>query len=344
MGVKGWFRAPRSRWARWTLAAVAALLVIGVVAAIASSSRLPGAGSAGAPPMTRQSAAAAAASSDAGAGPSGQPSAGDTPTAPLSATGAPSPLVAAAQPSCAATDQDRYVYHPDRLRVIATCLRATGTVEAIRSEADGDLHILLALDPPYASLLTAANQGPELGDLVVEPVCVRGVTQADAIAPCAADPDPLTSLPSVGMHVWMEGRYVLDTQHGGWAEFHPLYRWGAFGSSPAPSALGTPAAQPPPSGTALSVQIVTVSSPVSRGSMASLRAATAAGVTCQIRVTYKSGPSSAAGLGPATADASGALGWTWTVGTKTTPGTWPISVSCARGSESATAQTSFVVE
>ena len=103
----------------------------------------------------------------------------------------------------------------------------TGVVEAVRSEADGDYHILVALDGPYVHLLTPANQGEELGDLVVEPVCERTVTQADAVAVCASDPDPLAGpLPSVGMRVWMEGRYVFDLQHGGWAELHPLYRWG----------------------------------------------------------------------------------------------------------------------
>lgn len=145
---------------------------------------------------------------------------------------APPPPTAQVTPTpkpvaCAPTDQDQYVYHPDRLAVQAACIRVTGTIEAVRYEADGDLHILLALDPPYAQLLTPANQGVELGDLVVEPVCVRSVSQADAIAICASDPDPLPGpFPIVGQQVRMEGRYVFDLEHGGWAELHPLYRWG----------------------------------------------------------------------------------------------------------------------
>ena len=119
------------------------------------------------------------------------------------------------------------MYNPSRLDVQAACIRVTGTVEAVRHEADGDLHILLALDPAYTRLLTPANQGEELGDLVVEPVCVRRVTQSDAIRICASDSDPFSGpLPVVGEVVWMEGRYVLDLQHGSWAELHPLYRWG----------------------------------------------------------------------------------------------------------------------
>jgi hypothetical protein len=130
--------------------------------------------------------------------------------------------------ACKPTDQDRYVYNPSRLAVQAACIRVTGTVEAIRHEADGDLHILVALDPAYTYLLRPANQGEELGDLVVEPVCVQSVTQADAIGICASDPDPYPgAFPVVGEAVWIEGRYVFDLEHGGWAELHPLYRWGA---------------------------------------------------------------------------------------------------------------------
>jgi hypothetical protein len=129
--------------------------------------------------------------------------------------------------ACRPTDQDRYVYNPYRLDVQAPCIRVTGIVQAVRREADGDFHILLALDAKYRYLLRPANQGEELGDLVVEPVCVRTVTQLDAEAICASDPDPLPPpYPVVGERIWMEGRYVFDLDHGGWAELHPLYRWG----------------------------------------------------------------------------------------------------------------------
>jgi hypothetical protein len=129
--------------------------------------------------------------------------------------------------ACRPTDQDQYVYNPYRLGVQAPCIRVTGIVQAVRREADGDFHILLALDAKYRYLLRPANQGEELGDLVVEPVCVRTVTQLDAEAICASDPDALPPpYPVVGERIWMEGRYVFDLDHGGWAELHPLYRWG----------------------------------------------------------------------------------------------------------------------
>jgi hypothetical protein len=150
-----------------------------------------------------------------------------TPNGKPAATKAP----AGASKACLPTDQDRYVYHPARLTVKSACRRVSGVIDAIRREADGDLHMLLLLDASYRHLLQPANAGEELGDLVVEPICVHAVSQVDAVAPCAADPDPLQNLPHTGMRVWMEGRYVFDLDHGGWAELHPLYRWGWAGGS-----------------------------------------------------------------------------------------------------------------
>lgn len=48
--------------------------------------------------------------------------------------------------------------------------------------------------------------------------------------------------------------------------------------------------------------------------------------TYSISVHYRSGPSKAAGLYPKTSDASGRVSWSWTVGTRTTKGQWPIII------------------
>lgn len=278
-----------------------------------------------------------------------QPSAAptDTPTPEIGASAVELTPTPAA--TCQPTDQDQYVYSPDRLKVESSCLRATGTVAAIRSEADGDLHILLALDPAYADLLTPANQGVELGDLVVEPICVHLVTQADAVASCSADPDPLRVLPGLGWHVWMEGRYVFDLAHGGWAELHPLYRWARLDAGLTPKPTPVPSITPPkPTPTARPLSVVSVrftglTSPVRHGSYATASAATAGGAYCTITVVYKSGPSKAAGLEPHTASAAGAVSWTWKVGTSTTPGNWPVTVTCSKGGRSASATRYFQV-
>lgn len=131
-----------------------------------------------------------------------------------------------ARPSdCVPGDQDPYVYSPDRLHVLAACLRVTGTVRGISVEADGDQHIQVELDAPYWSLLTPGND-TQFGRLVVEPVCVGDTDEPDAKRACAGDRDPVVDLPTIGQHVWIEGRYVVDSNHYYWAEFHPLYAWG----------------------------------------------------------------------------------------------------------------------
>jgi hypothetical protein len=100
-------------------------------------------------------------------------------------------------------------------------MTVTGTVAAVRREPDGDYHILLRLDPPFAGLINARNVSGEHGDLVLEPVCELPVTQQDAIATCAGVA-PTIATPTVGSHVSATGAYVLDLDHG-WMELHPLW-------------------------------------------------------------------------------------------------------------------------
>lgn len=67
---------------------------------------------------------------------------------------------------------------------------------------------------------------------------------------------------------------------------------------------------------------------VRRNGTARVAVQTAAGVSCSIVVTYKSGPSSASGLSSKTTDSQGNASWSWRVGSNTTPGTWPVSITC----------------
>ncbi len=76
------------------------------------------------------------------------------------------------------------------------------------------------------------------------------------------------------------------------------------------------------------LEILSVTSPVSKGANATLTAQTSPNASCTITVYYKSGASSAAGLVPKAADASGRVFWTWKVGSRTTSGTWRIAVTC----------------
>jgi uncharacterized protein (DUF58 family) len=82
---------------------------------------------------------------------------------------------------------------------------------------------------------------------------------------------------------------------------------------------------------------VKITFPVSAGSYATLTVRVSRVATCSITVYYKSGPSSAAGLYP---KRGSRISWTWKVGTRTTPGRWPIVVRCG---SVGTLRTSFVV-
>lgn len=79
---------------------------------------------------------------------------------------------------------------------------------------------------------------------------------------------------------------------------------------------------------AVGLEILSVTSPVDKGSLATLIVKTSPNASCTITVAYKSGPSHASGLGPKSADAGGTVSWTWRVAAGTTSGTWPIDVTC----------------
>ncbi|MEJ2668459.1 MAG: DUF3761 domain-containing protein [Deinococcales bacterium] len=99
------------------------------------------------------------------------------------------------------------VYHPARLHVMNACVTVSGTVEAVRHEADTDYHINVRLDARYAALINQKNVTQEHGDLVVEIIPMD---------------EPNLPTPRVGEHVTFTGAYVLDTAHG-WMEVHPAW-------------------------------------------------------------------------------------------------------------------------
>ena len=75
------------------------------------------------------------------------------------------------------------------------------------------------------------------------------------------------------------------------------------------------------------ITVVSLTSPISRGSQASITINTAPNTYCTIKVYYKSGPSKAQGLDPKNSDGSGNCTWSWKVGTRTTPGDWRIVIN-----------------
>ena len=115
-----------------------------------------------------------------------------------------------------------HVYNSYRLNVITSCITASGVVENVFQEADGDYHLRLYLDSQYSSLTNSANDQYQYGDLVVEIICALPITQSDAVSSCQNYTNNIT-IPSVNDHITVTGSYVLDTDHHNWAEIHPAY-------------------------------------------------------------------------------------------------------------------------
>lgn len=111
-----------------------------------------------------------------------------------------------------------YVYHPNRLEVLEQCKTVEGVISKVLREDDGDLHI--RLDVEDKSLLNEKNISGQHGMLVLEPICQKSVTQADAIEPCRNYAGPNFAV-RAGMRVRVTGTYVLDHEHG-WREIHPV--------------------------------------------------------------------------------------------------------------------------
>ena len=115
-----------------------------------------------------------------------------------------------------------HVYNPDRLDVIKSCTTASGFVDDVLKEADGDYHIRLALDSQYSNLTNSANDQYQYGDLVVEIICALPITQSDAVSACQNYSNNI-AIPGIDDHITVTGPYVLDTGHYKWAEIHPVY-------------------------------------------------------------------------------------------------------------------------
>lgn len=130
------------------------------------------------------------------------------------------------------------VYLPFRLHVKIGCVTVSGTVDCLRHEDDGDIHIRLRVDPAYRRLLTRANAfqqcpghaGPHLVVEIIPqnghlPFLTNSARRGGFITPAA---------PAVGDHVTVSGPLVWDSNalHDliypgrnveNWAEIHPAW-------------------------------------------------------------------------------------------------------------------------
>jgi hypothetical protein len=196
----------------------------------------------------------------------------------------------------------------------------TAAVVLIRHEDDDDFHVVLS--DGRRTMITEAP-APECDSRAYprRQTQMAAARQALRICPRAR----------------VTGVAFFDFEHGqtGVApnaiELHPILGFrcltGGGATSPPTTSPARPRPTPPASASRGRVKLLSLTSPVDAGSDATLVVAVPTGTTCSIEVTYKSGPSSAAGLYPQRAS-GGRINWTWMVGTRTTPGRWPIDVSC----------------
>jgi hypothetical protein len=91
------------------------------------------------------------------------------------------------------------------------------------------------------------------------------------------------------------------------------------------------------SSAAASVRVTKRPGRVSPGDTASVTVVVTPRARCTIGVYYSSSKSAARGLGAKTAKT---ITWTWTVGSNTRSGTWPVKIDCGRSGK---AQTSVTV-
>lgn len=80
----------------------------------------------------------------------------------------------------------------------------------------------------------------------------------------------------------------------------------------------------------LNVTITSITSPIERGNEATVKVKTTADAKCAITVTYSSGKSKASGLERKKANSKGKVSWTWTVGSNTKTGKYPVDISCKK--------------
>ena len=252
------------------------------------------------------------------------------------------------------------VYHPSRLKVIDKYETVSGTVIKVRHESDKDYHINLKLDSKYANLFNSKNVSSEQGDLVVEvipmdankipiPHVGQHITVTGAYV---LDKDhgwmeihPAWLINGKGSALYTTAEASASVQtglHGNGDDEEGTVQKSSTSTSPSAStsspaksqtnsqsASSNPAPTQSHSSSTNSTKLTIASSvlDVSPGDYASITIHTAPGATGSIEVDYESGPSHAKGLYDQTADSSGNITWQWKVGTRTTPGNWPVIIS-----------------
>ena len=139
---------------------------------------------------------------------------------------------------CKSGDPLAGVYFPSRLTVKNACTTVSGTVDCVKQEPDGDIHIRLRPDFNFQGLLTPANAYQQCDSqkdphLVVEVIPQVGhLPFTDNSANDGGFVTPVA--PVAGDHVTVTGPYVWDSNElhdliypgkdvKDWAEIHPVW-------------------------------------------------------------------------------------------------------------------------
>jgi hypothetical protein len=99
--------------------------------------------------------------------------------------------------------------------------------------------------------------------------------------------------------------------------------------APGPTPAAIPVTAPPVTAAPAPASVTFLNAPllVERGHTAILLARTAPDSNCSIQIGYPSPPE----LDEATSNGSGIVSWSWRVGRRVQPGSWPITISCRAG-------------
>lgn len=115
-----------------------------------------------------------------------------------------------------------HVWTPERLRVFSPCITATGTIESIEKQTDGDFHVGLRPDPQFEGLLNSASMKGMSGNVNVEPICMQEKIKESEAKDACGNFFQNISIPPEGSHVRVTGAFVIDEGAGGWTEIHPV--------------------------------------------------------------------------------------------------------------------------
>jgi hypothetical protein len=113
----------------------------------------------------------------------------------------------------------RYVYAPERLKIIKDSMDITGIVKSVHGELDGDYHIQIKVDSCYKYMLNDFNYKYQGGFLVIEIIRAKYSLMFPN-----SDYNNEIKIPKVGDYIKVNGSYVLDRIHGH-MELHPVFSW-----------------------------------------------------------------------------------------------------------------------